>query len=432
MFQTLRNAWKILDIRKKLLFTLLILVIYRVGCAMPVPFLDSSALAGMISGDGNLLGFVNILSGGSFSQATVFALSIQPYITASIVMQLLTIAIPALERLAKEGDEGRKKIDRYTRYVAIGLAVLMSVGYYFMLRNQGAVKVTEGAAGIFSMICIIAIFTAGASIIIYLGSRIDEKGIGNGISMILFANIISGGPSAVNTLWSYIELANQGYTQYYVLVPLVVVLFLLVIAFIVFMTNAERRIPVQYAKKVVGRKMYGGQSTHIPIKVNMSGVMPIIFASSIVAIPGTIGAFVNPEVGSFWYNFFNMFSYNSWLYALIYFLLIIAFNYFYVAVQYNPVEIANNLRKNNGAIPGIRPGKPTSDFIARIVSRITLVGALFLGILAVLPIIFGALATMPGLAIGGTSIMIVVGVALETVRSLESMMMMRHYKGFLE
>lgn len=433
MIETIKNAWKIEELRKKMIFTLIIIVLFRIGAAIPVPFLDPSALAEMIGQGGNLLGYLNILTGGAFANATIFALSISPYITASIVMQLLTIAIPALERLSKEGEEGKKKISQITRYATIVLALVQSLAYYMMLRNMGGViKYSGGVAGAFVTVIIILSFTAGAMLVVWMGELIDQNGIGNGISMILFAGIVSRGPSIVMSMWAYLQLAmNGGQPQYFFFVPMIIVIFVILIGFIVLMTHAERRIPVQYAKRVVGRKQYGGQSTHIPIKVNMSGVMPIIFASSIISIPGTIAGFVGLDPQSFWGKFWGAFNYDSAVYALIYFLLIIAFNYFYVAVQYNPIEMANNLRKNNGGIPGIRPGKPTSEFIARVISRITLLGALFLGVVAILPVGIGAIAKM-NIALGGTSVIIVVGVALDFVRQLESQMMMRHYKGFLE
>lgn len=357
-------------------------------------------------------------------------MSITPYINSSIIIQLLTVALPPLERLSKEGEEGRKKIAKITRYVTVVLALIQAIAYYFLLRSQNAVQMAyrTGWTGVFAAVVIIAVFTAGAALLMWLGEQINEKGIGNGISMILFAGIISRVPSAVAYL---IKLLMVGEAQYYVYVPLIVLIFLAIIVFIVVMTNAERRIPVQYAKRVVGRKMYGGQSSHIPIKVSMSGVLPIIFASSLLSIPGLIVALWNPGEDSFWGNFLRAFNYDQWLYAVLYFLLIIAFNYFYIAIQYNPIEIANNLRKNNGAIPGIRPGKPTSDFIAKVISKITFVGAIYLGLVAIFPIIFNQL-TGVNVALGGTSILIVVGVALDTMRSLESQLMMRHHKGFLE
>ena len=428
MFQTIRNAWAVPETRKKLLYTLMIIVIFRIGSAIPVPFLDPAALKAMI--DTNNLGFLDIMTGGSFAQATIFAMSIMPYINASIIMQLLTVAIPPLERMAKEGDTGRKKIAKITRYVTFVLALVMAIMYYFLMVNVGAITSEHrtGFAGFFVAAIIVVTFVAGTAVIVWLGERINEKGIGNGISIILFAGIISRGPAMINTAIQYLQLGNP---LYYVLIPLIVVIFIAMIAFIVVMTNAERRIPVQYAKRVVGRKMYGGQNSHIPIKVSMSGVMPIIFASSFVSIPGTIAAFFKPEEGTFWKGFVDVFSYTSIWYGIIYFLLIIAFNYFYVAIQYNPIEIANNLRKNSGAIPGIRPGKPTSDFISKVLSKITFVGAIFLGIVAIFPIIFTNISGI-NIAIGGTSILIVVGVALETMRTLESQITMRHHKGFLE
>ncbi len=437
MFATFRNAWRLPDLRQKILYTLMILLIVRVGSVIPVPFLDTTALQSMIGESGNLLGYLDILSGGAFASATLLALSISPYITSSIVIQLLTVAIPALERLAKEGQTGRKKIQKITRYTTGVLALTQAVAFYLMFRNTyGAVAYTEGFEGVIAAITIISAFTAGALLVVWLGERIDARGIGNGISLILFVGIVSQGPSAVLTLWNYLQLAIAGSVQYFVFVPLVIVLFIVLIAFIVVMTNAERRIPVQYAKRVVGRKMYGGQSTHIPIKVSMSGVLPVIFAGAFLSIPGTIKAFAyaNPtadQITSWGYRILSWFDYNTLPYAILYFVLIIAFNYFYVAVQYNPLEMANNLRQNNGAIPGIRPGRPTAEFIAKIISKITIVGALFLAVVAILPIAVGAVASM-NIALGGTSVIIVVGVALDTVRNLESQMMMRHYKGFLE
>ncbi len=432
MFETIRNAWKIADLRKKILFTALILLIFRIGSSIPVPFLDASVMQAWMAsaGDGNLLGYINVLTGGAFSSATVFAMSISPYITGSIVIQLLTVAIPALERLSKEGEDGRKKLNRITRYTGIGLGLVQAIAYWFLLKNQGALIYTKGFAGFFSAVVIILTFAAGSALIVFLGDQIDAHGIGNGISMILFAGILSGASSAVLTMWNYFRMGAQA-VKYYFYVPLILVLFLAMIVFIIIMNSAERRIPVQYAKRVVGRKMYGGQSSFMPIKVNMSGVLPIIFASSILAVPGTIKAFIPMNPDGWLYKFLSAFNYNTGWYAILYLLLIVLFNYFYVAIQYNPVEMANNLQRNNGAIPGIRPGKPTSEFITRIISKITLVGALFLGLIATLPILLTAVTGM-NISLGGTSILIVVGVALDTVRQLESEMMMRHYKGFLE
>ncbi len=425
MFETLKNAWKIADLRKKLLYTLLIVVIFRIGCKIPVPYIDPAAIQGLFSG-GSLFGYLSILTGGALKDVTIFAMGISPYITSSIVVQLLAIAIPALERLSKEGEAGRKKLNQITRYVAVVLALVQAVALYLTMRANGAI-ISSVKNNWFAAIVIILTLTAGAMVVTWLGERIDQKGIGNGISMILFAGILAGGPQVVVY---FAQLLGLGQIKYYIMIPVIAILFILIIAFIVLMTNAERRIPVQYAKRVVGRKMYGGQNSNIPLKLNMSGVMPIIFASSLMAIPGTIGAFI-PNPSPFWKGFFNLFSYTNWLYAVLFFVLIIAFNYFYVAIQYNPVEIANNLRKNSGGVPGLRPGKPTSDFITKILGKITLMGGLFLGIMAILPIAVGAI-TGVNIALGGTTVMIIVGVALDTVRDLESQMMMRHYKGFLE
>jgi len=431
MLQILRNAWKIIDLRKKLLYTLLIVVIFRVGSAIPVPFLDMSelgALADNLSNGGNLFGYMNMLTGDSFSKATLFALSISPYINASIIVQLLTVAITPLQRWAKEeGEEGKRKINKLTKIVTVVLALMMAIGYYFTLKSNSIVAVTDGFYGVFAAIAIILTFVAGASIIIWLGELINKNGIGNGISILLFAGIVAGMPSAATSLWSYFTADNIAYKF---LVPAIVVLAVVVIGFIVLMSEAERRIPVQYAKRVVGRKQYGGQSSFIPIKVNMSGVMPIIFASSIVSLPGIIVSFFNITDG-FWAKFVSIFNYNSAIYAVVYFIFIILFNYFYVSIQYNPIEIANNLKKNNGAIPGYRTGKPTSDYIMKVLSKIILIGALFLGLVAVFPIALQGITGM-SIALGGTTVLIVVGVALETVKTLESQMMMRHYKGFLE
>lgn len=363
MFETFRNAWKIEDLRKKLLYTLLVIVIFRLGCAIPVPFIAPEALQGWVAGQsGSMLGYIDMLTGGSFSRATLFALSVTPYINASIIIQLLTVAIPALERLSKEGEDGRKKLTRITRYTGAGIALALGIGYYFLLRGQGALVYGSGAqmfAQVFSAIVVILAFTAGSLLIQWLGEQIDVKGIGNGISILIFAGIVSRWTSIFTTIKTWLGFAAGGEVKYYFLIPVFVVLAISVIVFIVILNAAERRIPVQYAKRVVGRKMYGGQSTHIPIKVNMSGVMPVIFASALASIPGTIGGFFpnlyNPDLHPFAAPFLGMFSTNGWVYAAIYLLLIIAFNYFYVAMQYNPVEIANNLRNNNGTIPGYRP-----------------------------------------------------------------------------
>ena len=424
MFSTLRNAWKIPELRKKLIFTLIVLLIYRLGSCVPVPYVNIDLLAETfrLRFADTVLGLYNAMSGSAFSQATVFALGIQPYINASIIIELLTIAIPALERLAKEGgEEGRKKIKNITRYSTIGLGLLMGFAYFIMLKNYNLLN--EGQTGFLYGLVIVLTFTAGASFLMWMGEQIDEFGIGNGISMILFAGIVSRIPSLVTNLFSM---------KWYVSVLLVVGI-LAIVVFIVFITDSERRIPVQYAKRVVGRKMYGGQNTHLPIKVNMSGVLPIIFAQSIASLPATIVAFTGTGSSGFW-NWMNtyVFDTKSVVYMVCYFLLIIAFSYFYATIQFNPIEIANNLKKNGGFIPGFRPGKPTSDFILKVINKITLFGALYLAIVAILPIIAGIIIKNTSLAVGGTSVIIVVGVALETVKSLEAQMLMRHYKGFLE
>ena len=431
MLETLKNAWKMADLRAKLLYTGMILLLFRIGAAIPVPFLKPDILKTYISGDNNWLGYIDLLSGGAFSNSTLFALGISPYITASIVIQLLAVAIPALEQLAKEGEEGRKVLNKYTRYCTVALGLLQSVAYYFLMRNYGALTYTEGPAMYFSAVVIITSFLAGSMLVMWMGEQIDNKGIGNGISMILFAGIVSRASSMVNTVITELYLAINGIMKYWFIVPFTLVLFLAAIVFIVIMTNAERRIPVQYAQRVVGRKMYGGQSTHIPIKVNMSGVLPVIFASSILSIPSTIAGFMNVDPDGIMGKILSVIRYDHWVYAVLYFFLIMAFNYFYISIQYNPMEIANNLRKNNGTIPGIRPGKPTAEFIARVVSKVTVVGGIFLAIIAIGPILLSQLMGI-NISLGGTSIIIVVGVALDTVRQLESQMMMRHYKGFLE
>ena len=429
MFKTFIDAWKIADLRKKLIYTLMIIVVFRFGSAVPVPYLDATVLQNMIKGSGgnNMLGYIDVLTGGAFSKATVFALSISPYITASIVIQLLTVAIPYLEKLSKEGEEGRKVLMKITRWSTVALGLLQGFAYYNLLKSQGAVVHKSGFAGFFAMLVILLVFTVGTALIMWLGERINEKGIGNGISILLFAGIVSRGPVIISGLSAYAQ--REGDSSY-LKIPIIVIIFLAIVVFVVWMTNAERRIPIQYAKRVVGRKMYGGQSSHIPIKVNMSGVMPIIFASSLLMIPSTIQMFVDKDAVTWFGKFLKVFNYNSWFYAVLTFLLIIGFSYFYVSIQYNPIEMANNLRKSNGTIPGIRPGKPTADFILKVMNKITFVGALFLGVMAIIPFIAGKITGMQ-LGIGGTTILIIVGVALDTVKQIESLMMMRHYKGFL-
>ena len=413
----------------------MIIIAFRFGSVVPVPFLDASALADIMAGaNETALGYVNMLTGGAFANATLFAMGITPYINSSIIIQLLTVAIPPLERMAKEGEEGRKKIAAITRYVTVALGLIQGTGYYFFLKNSGVTLYNEGFSAVFSALIIVLAFTAGTALIMWMGEQINQKGVGNGISIILFAGIVARLPVTAGQVWSYFSAALQSpesYSQYFIFAPLFVILFLAVIWIIVFMNDSERRIPVQYAKKVVGRKMYGGQSTFLPIKVTMSGVMPVIFASAILSIPSTIRMFISEPTG-FWKGFFDAFSTSGWLYSILYLMLIIMFAYFYMTIQYNPIEMANNLRTNNGTIPGIRPGRPTAEFISKILSKVTLIGAIFLAVVAILPIIYGNVTAMHGLTMGGTSVIIMVGVALETVKQIESQMMMRHYKGFLD
>ena len=421
MFQTLANAWKITELRKKIIFTLLILMIYRIGNAIPVPFIDTALMAQYFEANlsNTILGFYNTMAGNAFSQASVLALGIQPYINASIIIQLLTIAIPALERMAKEeGEEGKKKIERITRYTTVALGVLLGIGYYTIVKNSN--MLVADATGFLPALVIVLAFTAGSSVVMWMGEQITEFGISNGISMILFANIISSLPDTLVVL----------FTMKWWMAILVTVIMALLVLFIVFINDAERRIPVQYAKRVVGRKVYGGQNTNLPIKVAMSGVMPVIFAQSIASLPATICAFTGKTSG-WWYE--NVFSNTSWIYTVCYGLLIFFFSWFYSTIQYDPVEISNNMKKNGGFIPGFRPGKPTADFIRKVINKIVVFGAVYLAVVALLPIIGGNLMTdVRNLAIGGTSVIIVVGVALETVKALEAQMLMRHYKGFLD
>ena len=426
MFKTLKNAWGIPELRKKLLFTLLILMLYRIGNVIPVPYIDVATLSDYFEStlSTTILGLYNAMSGSAFSQATAFALGIQPYINASIIIQLLTIAIPALERLAKDGgEEGKRKIERITRYTTVGLGLLLGWAYYMILNNYeaqyGLAIITKD--GFLPALVIILAFTAGSAVVMWLGEQITEYGIGNGISMILFANIISGIPAMVNTLFNLVWWK----------IIIVLVGMAALVLFIVFINDAERRIPIQYAKRVVGRKIYGGQNTNLPIKVAMSGVMPVIFASSICSIPATICAFAGISEGNWWYD--HVWSSSSWVYCVVYGLMIFFFSWFYSTIQYDPVEIANNLKKNGGFIPGFRPGKPTADFIKKVINKIVVFGAVYLTVVALLPIVEGNLMEgVKNLAIGGTSVIIVVGVALETVKVLEAEMMMRHYKGFLD
>ncbi len=444
MFETFRNAWKIPSLRARMLFTLMMLIVFRFGAHIPVPYLSSEAMQAFLGAGGtDLFSLFDVFTGGAFSSATVLALGVSPYINASIIIQLLTVAIPALERLAKEGVEGRKKLNKITRYVAVVLAFVQGAGLYVTLYNM---SVTAGIdaiqnPGVLTFFVIVLTFTAGTAFMVWIGELITEKGLGNGVSMLIFAGIVSGIPSAIVTIYN--QFLGTGVTAGgLVAVILIVVIAIAAVAFVVFFSDAERRIPVQYAKRVVGRKLYGGQSTNIPIKVAMGGVMPIIFASSIMAFPATIVRLVTggnmPTEGWGYYVLgclsagYSTAWWTSVVYAVIYFLLIIFFTYFYSSIQFNPIELSNNMKKSGGFIPGIRPGKPTSDYIGKISSRLNLVGAFFLGAVAILPVIIGAVFNIPSLQIGGTSLLIMEGVALETVRQIESQMTMRHYKGFLE
>ena len=460
MIKTIRDAWAIPELRKKIMFTVFALLIFRLGAAIPVPYIDSANLETYLSAQsGTILGLMNAMSGSAFSMATVFALSIQPYINSSIIIQLLTVAIPALERLAKEGgEEGRKKIASITRYTTVAIALLQGFGYYSLINSYGLVQ--GGSLNAFWVGAVIVLsFTAGSAFLMWLGEQITEFGIGNGISIILFAGIVSRFPTMVTdsikgvTIWNSVQdgtmtmdtLTAAGMTTQQAeaqlklalapwMIPVIVIGLLALVVFIVFISNAERRLPVQYAKRVVGRKMYGGQSTHIPMKVNMSGVMPIIFAQSIASLPATIGAFTGATVESAGFGgaMMRLFDTSKPFYSVLYFFLIVGFSYFYASMTFNPIEVSNNLKKNGGFIPGIRPGKPTADFITRVLSKITMFGALYLSVIAIAPIITGNIVGYSSLAIGGTSVIIVVGVALETVKQLEAQMLMRHYKGFLE
>ncbi len=465
MIQTVKNAWAVPELRKKILFTIFALLIFRLGSAIPVPYIDSDTLALQLQAQsGTILGLMNAMSGSAFSYATIFALSIQPYINSSIIIQLLTVAIPALERMARDGgEEGRKKIAAITRYATVAIGLLQGFGYYTLIKSYGLISGGD-LPGVWVGIVIVLSFTAGSAFLMWLGEQITEFGIGNGISIILFAGIVSRFPTMVNdayrgvSLWSgyrngtiTAETWQQAYPSVYStveeaqkglersilppwVIPIIIIGMLALVVFIVFIDNSERRLPVQYAKRVVGRKMYGGQSTHIPMKVNMSGVLPIIFAQSIASLPATICAFmgITKDSEGFGGGLMRVFDSSGVFYCIIYFLLIIGFSYFYSTMQFNPVEVSNNLKKNGGFIPGFRPGKPTADFITRVLNRITMFGALYLSVIAIAPIITGNLIGYNSLAIGGTSIIIVVGVALETTKQMEAQMLMRHYKGFLE
>ena len=427
MIQTIKKAWGIPELRKKIVFTALILLIFRIGNAIPVPYVDTGLLGTYINQlSTTVLSLYNVMSGGAFAQATIFALGVQPYINSSIIIQLLTIAIPSLGRMAQEGgEEGKKKIQSITRYATVAIAIIQGVGYFFLMKNYGILTSTS----VWAALVIIVSFIAGSSFVMWMGEQITEFGIGNGISIILFAGILSRVPTMVSQMVGGMRAGSLKWWM----VLLVIVGILLLIVLITWVNGAERRIPVQYAKRQVGRKMYGGQSSTLPMKVNMSGVLPIIFAQSIAMIPSTIATFCKqPKEGTFWYGFLNAIDTKSVLYMIFYFLMIIAFSYFYATIQFNPVEISNNLKKNGGFIPGFRPGNPTAAFIQKVLNKVTLFGAVYLGIVAILPLIIGKIVNVAALSIGGTSVIIVVGVALETVQALESQMLMRQYKGFLE
>ena len=460
MIETIRNAWKIPELRKKMLFTIFALLIFRLGSAIPVPYINGEGLRTYLQmQSGTILDLMNAMSGSAFAMATIFALSIQPYINSSIIIQLLTVAIPALEQLARDGgEEGRKKIASITRYTTVAIALLQGFGYYSLIRSYGLIE-NGGLNNVWVGFVIVLTFTAGSAFLMWLGEQITEFGIGNGISILLFAGIVSRGPGMVTDMISGVKLWKDvkagtvtaetytalGYSAEQAeaalkqalapwMIPLIIIGMLALVLFIVFISNAERRLPVQYAKRVVGRKMYGGQSTHIPMKVNMSGVMPIIFAQSIASLPATIGAFAGWTVKTegFGGGMMRLFDTSKPFYSILYFILIIGFSYFYASMSFNPIEVANNLKKNGGFIPGFRPGKPTADFITKVLNKITMFGALYLSVIAIAPIITGNLVGYSSLAIGGTSVIIVVGVALETVKQMEAQMLMRHYKGFLE
>ena len=458
MIQTIRKAWGVPELRKKLIFTVLILLIFRIGNAITVPYVNVDLLQDQLKSMGTtILGLYNVMSGGAFATATVFALGVQPYINSSIIIQLLTVAIPALERLARDGgEEGRKKIQSITRYTTVAIAILQAFGYYMMMRNYNLLA--TGAEGVWPALVIMVSMIAGSSFFMWMGEQVTEFGVGNGVSIILFAGIISRVPNMISGMISGVRtqaginsgsitldsLTNAGYTSAQAqahldgAIPVWGVVLLLVgilalIVFIVFINDAERRIPVQYAKRQVGRKMYGGQSSNLPMKVGMAGVLPVIFAQSIASLPITVWSFIGiPQEGTVSRSIYNAIDARSFVYIVVYFIMIIGFSYFYSSIQFNPVEIANNLKKQGGFIPGFRPGKPTVDFIKRVLNKITLFGAIYLAIVAICPILVSKVIGNSSVAIGGTSVIIVVGVALETVKALESQMLMRQYKGFLE
>ncbi|MGI6326303.1 MAG: preprotein translocase subunit SecY [Saccharofermentanales bacterium] len=427
LFETIKNAFRIPDLRKKMLFTLMMLVIYRIGVAIPVPGIDPAAFTSLINRLGQLGSFLDIISGGAFAQVSVFSMGITPYINASIIMQLLTVAIPALERLQKEGETGRKKIQQYVRYVTVILALVQATAYWFTTRLASSSILPP----VLNAIMIILSFTAGTAFIMWIGEQINESGIGNGISLIIFAGIVARGPQAVRLLFMYTQ---QWTLTKNIIVSLaatvgVILVFVLIITLVVFVQMAERRIPIQYAKKVVGRKMYGGQSTYLPIKVNQAGVLPVIFAISIISLPPTIvNLFGSTGPVAKWLANFT----GNPFYYILYALLIIGFTFFYSMIQFNPIEVANNLQKNGGFIPGYRPGRATSDFIHKTSKRLTWFDAIFLVLIVLFPAFMSAVTGAQGIWFGGTAILILVGVAIDLVDQLEAQMVMRHYKGFLD
>ena len=431
MFQTLKNAWKIPELKNKLLFTLLIIVLYRLGSAIPLPWVNSDTLQSWFSSQGgNALGWLNVLSGGALSRATLFALSVSPYITASIVVQLLTIAIPKFTDWSKEGESGQKKLSLVTRWLTVVLALVTAVGYTLYISNSGMVQTYKSTwENVVVKIVLVACYCAGAALIMWLAERINEFGIGNGISFIIFASIVSSVPQVIVSMVSNVMLG----TYKWWILPVLLVFVLIMVAGVVAVDRAVRRIPVQYAKRVVGRKMYGGQSTNIPLKANANGVMPLIFAMTLMQVPGMIGQFW-PNGG--FYQFYQKYlipgttAVGGIVYYVIYALLIVAFAYFYSSISFNPIEISKNLQQNGGFIPGIRPGKPTGEYLAKICNRLTLFGAFFLMLIAIIPALFMGSFGLNSM-FGPTSILIMVSVALETSEQLESMMLMRHYKGFL-
>lgn len=458
MFQTLKNAWRVQDLRNRMLFTLMIVVLYRLGASIPVPYVSSDAINTFMSqAGGSIFGYLNILSGQAFGQATLFALSVSPYITSSIVVQLLTIAIPPLERWAKEeGDAGKKKLDFLTRIITVVLAVLTAVGYTILITSEDykgmttVDRVTNGLTGTAFFQCTIMVlcYCAGAAIIMWLAQQVDDKGIGNGISIILFANIVAGFTTLGSSIVNLVTSDKYPWWVGVIIVAVCIVVALAVLVFIVWFTDSERRIPIQYAKQVKGRKMYGGQKTNLPIKLNMTGVMPIIFASSIVSLPATIAGFF-PKVG--WLSWISKhFNYYKWPYLVVFLILLVLFAFFYIQISFNPVEVANNIRAQGGSIPGFSTGKATTDQIKKILHRITLIGAVFLCLIAGLPMLVtviyeaasrgaltagtadASLVSFAQIAFGGSSLLIVVGVAIETVRELEAQLSLRSYKGFLD